>query len=127
MNRWLLAVLPVALLAGMVFVFTRADPTAQFDAAFPPVEDLTIERVSFPETGLMRVHVVNGGPQPVTIAQVTVDDAFWRFWIDGDPTVDRLKRATLELDYPWVQGEPHLVRLVTSTGVTFEHEVAVAT
>ncbi len=126
-GRWLLAAIPLVLLAVMVAVFMRADPTSQFEAAFPPVEDLTIERVSFPEPGLMRVHVVNGGPQPVTIAQVTVDDAFWRFRLDGDPTVARLRRTTLDLDYPWVDGEPHLIRVVTSTGATFEHEVAVAT
>jgi len=119
--------LPLVLLAGMVAVFLRADPTARFDAAFPPVEDLTIERVSFPEEGVLRIHVVNGGPEPVTIAQVTIDDAYWRFRIDRDPTIGRLKAATLELDYPWVEGEPHLVRVVTSTGLTFELQVAVAT
>ena len=75
----------------------------------------------------MRAHVVNGGPEPVTIAQVVVDDAYWRFSIDRDPTLPRLTRATLELDYPWVEGETHVVRVVTSTGLTFDREVAVAT
>lgn len=126
-GRWALGLLPIALLAVLVAVFLKTDPTAQFRAAFPPVEDLTIERVSFPERGVMRVHVVNGGPEPVTIAQVIVDDAFWQFEIDRDPTLPRLRSATLELEYPWVQGEPHVVKLVTSTGLTFEHEVAVAT
>lgn len=125
--RWVLGLLPLALLAGLVAFFFGADPTAPFRDAFPPVEDLTIERVSFPENGVMRVHVVNGGPEAATIAQVIVDDAFWQFEIDGDPTLSRLARATLELDYPWVEGELHLIRLVTSTGLTFDHEVAVAT
>ena len=75
----------------------------------------------------MRLHVVNGGPEAATIAQVIVDDAFWQFEIDGDPTLPRLARATLELDYPWVEGELHVIRLVTSTGLTFDREVAVAT
>ena len=35
-SRWVLGLLPVALLVGMVVVFMRADPTAQFEAAFPP-------------------------------------------------------------------------------------------
>ena len=125
--RWVLGLLPLALLAGLVAFFFGADPTAPFRAAFPPVEDLTIERVSFPDHGIMRVHVVNGGPEAVTIAQVVVDDAYWQFRIDRDPTLPRLGGATLELDYPWVQGEAHVVRLVTSTGLTFEREVAVAT
>ena len=125
--RWILGLFPLALLAGLVVFFFGADPTAPFRDAFPPVEDLTIERVSFPETGVMRVHVVNGGPEASTIAQVIVDDAFWRFEIDREPTLPRLARATLELDYPWVEGELHVIRLVTSTGLTFDHEVAVAT
>ncbi|WP_420449149.1 ZIP family metal transporter [Candidatus Palauibacter sp.] len=125
--RWILGLFPLALLAGLVAFFFGADPTAPFRDAFPPVEDLTIERVSFPESGVMRVHVVNGGPEAATIAQVIVDDAFWQFEMDGDPTLPRLARATLELDYPWVEGELHVIRLVTSTGLTFDHEVAVAT
>jgi len=125
--RWVLGLFPLALLAGLVAFFFGADPTAPFRDAFPPVEDLTIERVSFPESGVMRVHVVNGGPEASTIAQVIVDDAYWQFEIDGDPTLPRLARATLELDYPWVEGELHVIRLVTSTGLTFDREVAVAT
>ncbi|MDX1395972.1 MAG: metal transporter [Gemmatimonadota bacterium] len=126
-RRWVLGLLPIVLLAGLVVVFLRYDPTATFRAAFPPVEELTVERVTFPEPGVMRVHVVNGGPQAVTIAQVMVDEAYWRFRLDGDPTLPRLRRTTIELDYPWVEGEPHIVKVVTSTGLTFEHEVAVAT
>lgn len=125
--RWVLGLFPLALLAGLVAFFFGADPTAPFRDAFPPVEDLTIERVSFPENGVMRLHVVNGGPEAATIAQVIVDDAFWQFEIAGDPTLPRLARATLELDYPWVEGELHVIRLVTSTGLTFDREVAVAT
>lgn len=125
--KWLFGLLPLALLAVLVGVFLRFDPTEAFRAAFPPVEELTIERVSFPEPGILRMHVVNGGPEPVTIAQVMVDEAYWRFTSDDDPTVPRLGRATLEVEYPWVEGEPHVLRVVTSTGLTFDHEVAVAT
>ena len=125
--RWILGLLPLALLAGLVAFFFGADPTAPFRDAFPPVEDLTIERVSFPERGIMRIHVVNGGPEAVTIAQVVVDDAYWQFRMDRDRTLPRLARAELTLDYPWVEGEVHVVRVVTSTGLTFDREVAVAT
>ncbi|MGH7539400.1 MAG: ZIP family metal transporter [Gemmatimonadota bacterium] len=125
--RWVLGLLPLALLAGMIVLFLEVDPTRLFRAAFPPVEELTIERVSFPGAGTMRVHVVNGGPEAVTIAQVMVDDAYWRYEMDGAPTIGRLAGATLELEYPWVEGEPLTVKLVSSTGLTFEHEVAVAT
>src|SRR5262245_20527098 len=74
---WLKGVGPLFLLAILVFVFLRTGPVGVFRAAFPPIEELTIERVTLPQPGLMRVHVVNGGPEAVTIAQVTVDDATW--------------------------------------------------
>jgi len=112
---------------GLVVLFFRADPTAPFRTAFPPIEDLTIERVSFPAEGLLRMHVVNAGPEPVTVAQVVIDDAFWRFEMDGDATLARLQRADLDVRYPWVEGELHAIRIVTSTGLTFDHEVPVAT
>jgi zinc transporter ZupT len=126
-RRWLLGLLPLVLLAGLIAAFLQVDPTSVLRAAFPPVEELTIERVTLPEPGRMQVHVVNGGPDPVTVAQVQVDEAYWRFEMEGDRTIPRLGRATLELHYPWVEGEPHQIALLTSTGLTFTHEIAVAT
>lgn len=126
-RKWVLGLLPLVLVAGLVAWFVESDPTALFREAFPPVEELTIERVTFPEAGSMRVHVVNGGPEPVTVAQVMVDEAYWRHELQGERTIPRLGRATFELAYPWVDGEPHEIALVTSTGLTFTHEVEVAT
>src|SRR5690606_9993439 len=96
-------------------------------AAFPPVEELTLHRVSFPAENQIRVEVVNGGPEPVTIRQVMVDDAYWSFEMEGGPTVARLRSTTLTIPYPWVAGEPVAIRLLTSTGVTFDAVVDVAT
>ncbi len=70
---------------------------------------------------------MNGGPDPVTIAQVTVDDAFWTFTMAPSNTVPRLGRATIEIPYPWVQDEAHEITLLSSTGLTFSHEIEVAT
>ena len=126
-RRWLFGLLPLALLAALVLLFLRQDPIGFLRDAFPPVEELTVERVTFPEPGEMRVHVVNGGPEPVTIAQLQVDEAYWLFEIDRDPTIPRLGRATLSVAYPWMEGEPHEIKIVTSTGLTFAREVEVAT
>ena len=70
--------------------------------------------------------VLNESPDPVTIAQVVVDDAFWNFSADGPLTVGRLRRVTLTIPYPWVTGETHHIAILTSTGTKFEHEIAVA-
>ena len=86
-RRLFLALGPLALLALLVFAFLKVGPLGVFRAAFPPIEELTIERVTLPKPGEMVVHVVNGGPQAVTVAQVLVDDASWLHYVDGDRTL----------------------------------------
>lgn len=125
-SRWLWGLLPLVLLVILVGVLLRFGPLGVFKAAFPPVEELTIDRVTL-QPGKMAIHVTNGGPEPVTIAQVLVDEAYWQFTMDTDPTIPRLGKTTIALDYPWVEGETHEIRLLSSTGVTFDHTVEVAT
>jgi len=124
--RWLLALLPLLLLAALVAGFLLLDPLRYFQGAFPPLEELTVQRVTFPAPGQVRLAVINGGPDPVTIAQVMVDNAYWQFAIDPGPTLGRLATATIDLAYPWVNGEPLPISLVTSTGLTFPTAVNVA-
>ena len=124
--RWVLGAGPLVLLVALVALFLKAGPVGVFQQSFPPVEELTIERIALPRTGLMRVEVVNGGPQAVTLAQVFVDEASWVHSIDGPRTIGRLETRRIEIPYPWVAGEPHTVTLVTSTGLTFSSTVPVA-
>ena len=126
-RTWTLGLAPLGLLAALVAAFLFFDPAAPLRTAFPPVEDLTIERVVLPEPGLMEIHVVNGGPEPVTVAQVMVDEAYWTHTMPGGRTVQRLGRAVIVVPYPWVEADPHEIKLVTSTGLTFTHVVEVAT
>ncbi|HJR49544.1 MAG TPA: ZIP family metal transporter [Gemmatimonadales bacterium] len=124
---WFTGLGPLVLLAALVLAFLRFGPVGVFRAAFPPVEELTLERIRLPQPGVMEVSVVNGGPEPVTIAQVMVDDANWVHSVDGNRRVERLERRTVRIPYPWVEGEPHTVTVVTNTGLTFSTDVAVAT
>jgi ZIP family zinc transporter len=125
-SRWFWGLLPLLLLAGLVAALAALGPLGIFQAAVPPVEELTIDRVTL-APGRITVHVTNGGPQPVTIAQVLVDEAYWQFAIAPGPTVPRLGRATITLPYPWVEGEAHHLTLLSSLGTPFEHTVEVAT
>ena len=120
-------VLPLLLLAALLAVFVRVGPIGVIRAGFPPIEELTFERIAFPEPGLVRVHMVNGGPEPVTVAQVIVDDAYWEHTVAPDRLVGRLEGIVVDIPYPWVDGDPLEVTIVSSTGVTFTQEVAVAT
>jgi ZIP family zinc transporter len=124
---WFKGVAPLVLIALLVFAFFRLGPVGILREGFPPVEVLTIERITLPGAGEMRVRVVNGGPEPVTIAQVLVDDAAWSHTLDGDRILPRLQSRTITIPYPWVQGEPHVVKVISSTGLVFEGDIAVAT
>lgn len=119
--------LPLLLLAAFLAIFVRVGPIGVFRAAFPPVEELTFERVAFPSPGLIRVYLVNGGPEPVTVAQVMVDEAYWQHTLTPSREIGRLGEAVVDIPYPWVDGDPLEISIVSSTGLTFTHEVAVAT
>ncbi len=120
------ALVPLVLLAVLVAVILQTRPgDALRGGAVPPVERLAIERARL-SPGQIVLPVLNDGPDPVTIAQVIVDDAYWAFEASDGTVLKHLGTTTLKIPYPWVEGEAHLVKLVTSTGTTFEHEIAVA-
>jgi zinc transporter ZupT len=123
---WVSALIPLVLLAALLAVFALGNPLAMFTANLPPVEDLSLGRITVTPAGF-EFTVRNTSPQPVTVAQVMVDNAFWVFSIEPSATIPRLGTATIRMDYPWVQGEPNAIVVVTSTGTTFAGEVALAT
>jgi zinc transporter ZupT len=130
-RRWaagalLWALIPLLLLGVLLamLVITGAGLGAR---TAPPIEELTIDRITLPARNQIMVELTNGGADPVTIAQVQVDDAYWEFAITPSATIPRLGRATITIPYPWVQDEAHFIKLLSSNGVTFEGEVAVAT
>src|SRR5689334_10954214 len=123
---WFWIVLPAVALVALVWIFAVANPAAIFTSSVPPVEELNVQRIVVVPDGF-RVTVLNGGPVETTIAQVSVDDAFWDFTADPSPTLPRFGQAILTIPYAWVAGEPHFIKLITSTGVTFEGEIAAAT
>ena len=122
---WGLVLLPLLLL-GAVLAYLVTTGGGLADLAGPPVEQVAIQRITLPEPGIIRVEVVNDGPQPVTIPQVLVDDAYWSFSAEPSNTIPRLGRAVFTIPYPWVEEETHVVRLITSLGVTFDGEIAAA-
>lgn len=120
---WTGALLPLVVIALLVAVFVQLDPIGSLRSV-PPVEAVAIERTTLTEDHI-ELRVRNDGPDPVTIAQVLVEDAYWTFEI-GDRTLGRLEATTVELDYPWDPGLPIHIGLVTSTGLVIEHELEAA-
>jgi hypothetical protein len=123
---WLAALVPLLLLAALIALIVRTNPGESLrSAGAPPVERLTIDRAILKSDGIW-LTVLNDGPDQVTIAQVIVDDAYWAFEADRGNVLKHLGRTTLHIPYPWVEGEAHLIKILTSTGTAFEHEIAVA-
>ena len=118
-------ILPLAALALAIAWLMAADPLRSFNNGAPPVEKLTFERTVL-STNNIDLLVRAGGSEPMTIAQVQVDDAYWQFAQSPPGPLRRGESAWIHLSYPWVVGEAHAVKIVTNTGATFEHEIAVA-
>ena len=91
----------------------------------PPVETLVVERTVLTPPSTIELTLRNTGPDPVTVAQVSVNDAFVAV-TGADQPITRLGSATLRLDYPWHEGLPYAVSLLTSTGAVIEHEIPAA-
>jgi len=117
--------LPLFLLGLAGAWLIKADPLRVFSTGAPPVEKLTIERVILDDDGI-HLKVRAGGSEPMVIAQVQVDDAYWRFTQSPGGPLARLTTAWLDVPYPWITGESHVVTLVTNTGATFAHTIEVA-
>src|SRR5689334_7845177 len=125
-STWLWVVIPFLALAALLAVFVFGDPLRLFKSKVPPVENLSFERIVVAPDGF-KATLINGGAAETTIAQVMVDNAFWDFEITPGLTLPRLGHATLTIKYPWVETEPHIIKVITATGLTFQGEVAAAT
>lgn len=122
---WALALVPLILL-GLMLAYLVATSGGLTELAGPPVEHVSVLKVTLPEPGIIQLQVVNDGPQEVTIPQVQVDDAYFMFDASPSTTIPRLGEATYTIYYPWVPDEAHRVALVTSLGTLFETEIPVA-
>lgn len=114
------AMIIVAALAGLAMLAAQSLP----ERAGPPIEDIAVERTVL-EPGQISLTLRNVGPDPVTVAQVFVNDAF----VDAagaEEPLGRLDSETITLDYPWITGQPYLVSMLTNTGLVIEHEIPAA-
>ena len=122
---WLFALVPLLLL-GAVLAYIVVTGGGLRELAGPPVESLKIERITLPAPDLIKIEVINDGPQTITVPQVLIDDAFWQFSVTPSTTIPRLGRATYTVPYPWVKEEAHAVQLITGLGTVFAGEIPVA-
>ena len=121
---WILGAGVAALIAAVLVVLAVAGGDSLPDRLGPPVEELAVERTQL-EPNRIELTLRNTGPDEVTVAQAFVNDAFVDFTGVDEP-IGRLGSGTIALTYPWQEGQPYIISLVTSTGVVIEHEIPAA-
>jgi zinc transporter ZupT len=94
------------------------------ETAEPAAEELAVEGTAL-TPGVIELTVRNTGSDPVQVAQVFVNDAYVDL-IGGSDPIDPLATDTLRLVYPWQDGQPYLVSMLTSSGGVIEHEISAA-
>jgi zinc transporter ZupT len=125
MKRWLLGFFPIALLGALILLFLTGGSSRAFRSAKIPVEKLSFERVVLLHDEIV-LTVVNDGRDPVAVSQVIVNDAYWAFTIDREGRIERLERTRIRIPYPWNEGEPQRIKVVTGNGLGFEKEIEAA-
>ena len=121
---WLLGLIPRGLIAAAIGAFVALGGPGLGERRGPPVEELAVEKTVL-RPGVIELTVRNDGPDPVTIAQAQINDAFVEF-SGAERPIGRLATATVRLRQPWIEGEAYEIALLTSSGGTITHEVPVA-
>lgn len=121
---WVLATVAaaavVAGLGALLLLSGRSLP----ERTGPPVEQVAVERTVL-APGTIELTLRNTGPDPVQIAQIFVNDVYVSFTGATQP-LGRLATDIVRMDFPWQDGQPYRVSLLTSTGAVIEHEIPAA-
>jgi zinc transporter ZupT len=120
----LLLVLPLLALGGVIALFLTTGGGLRLSSP-APLEDLAFERTVLSPGGI-DLQVRNAGSQELVIAQVLINNAVWPFTSTPESGIPRLGKATIHLDYPWVEGEAYAIRLFSDHSIAFDTGVPVA-
>jgi zinc transporter ZupT len=119
-----LLLIPIILLIGVIALFLSTGGGLNLESPVP-VENLAIERYHL-EPNMIELHVQNTGPEELTVASVIVNEAVMPFTVEPSPTVPRLGRATVHVNYAWSYGEAYGITIFTSNAIPFAVDIPVA-
>ena len=123
-RTFILLLVPIILLAGVIALFLTTGGGLDLESP-APVEDLDIERYHL-EPNYVELYIRNTGPDELTIATVIINDSVMPFKVDPSPTIPRLGRATIQVNYAWSYAEAYGIKIMTTNAVPFETEIPVA-
>jgi zinc transporter ZupT len=122
---WALGVIPLLLIAVAIGTFAALGGPGLGDRNGPPIEEVAVESTVL-RPGEIELTLRNDGADAVAVAQVAVNDAYAPFAAPDGLNIDRLGAITLDIAYPWIEGEAYEIFIVTSTGGTIEASIPVA-
>jgi zinc transporter, ZIP family len=122
---WALGAIPLALIMVAIGGFALLGGPGLGERTGPPVEEVAVERTVL-RPGEIELTLRNDGPDPVEVAQVAVNDAYAPFVASAGNEIDRLGSTTLEIAYPWIEGEAYEIFVLTSSGGTIDASIPVA-
>jgi len=117
---WVGALVPLILLAAVVGGFVVFSPLdgVQSGSALP---DLTITHVSLPHDEQIVLHVTNNGPNPLTVSQVQINDAYWDFTMyaggEQTKTIAPMQSGRIVVPYHWTPGWDMHAKIMLGGGV----------
>ena len=120
----LLLLIPIILLIGVIALFLSTGGGLDLEAPVP-VENLSIERYHL-ERNVIELHVQNTGPEELTIASVIINEAIMPFTVTPSPTIPRLGRANVHVNYAWSYGEAYGITVFTTNAIPFGVDIPVA-
>jgi hypothetical protein len=110
---WTLALMLTLLLVLLLLAYLATQPPAAPQTLLCP--------------GTIVFQLRNDGAQPVTIVQVSVNDAFLPFTARPSTTIAPHGTAFVTVRYPWDAGVAYEVRSISSTGATFVTDIDATT
>ena len=91
-----------------------------------PIEVLNVEQIKINPSGF-ELAVNNTGPEALKISQVIVDDSVWNFTMSPSSKLNRFQDGKISINYPWVEGDPHTILLISENGIITETAIDAAT
>jgi len=123
------ALLPLVLVVVVLVAVFTVVPLGELDRG-EPVPEVTVSYHTIPDDGTIVLHATNDGPEPVTVQQVLVDEAYWdqRILQDGseDRTIAPRESARIEIPYHWEPGWDYGVDLLLTSGASVGYEIEAA-
>ena len=123
-----MAITPVIVLVAIVAaVLAGGDRILEgFGHNPPPADEFVVDGVKFIDDGHIEVQLTNPQSQPLTPAVVYVDSAI-AYGVEGlGDELDRHDERTIVIPYPWIEDDPYLIGITSSSGITTEVEVPAA-